>query len=54
MCEKCKEIDVQVARCERLSGYVTDKLFVDGLAELVKGYRENRLASCRGVISRHS
>lgn len=44
MCEKCKEIDVQIARCERLYGQVTDKLLLDGLVDMLKGYAAQKAA----------
>lgn len=43
MCDKCKELDAQIARCERLRGQVTDKLLLDGLIDLVKTYLAEKL-----------
>jgi hypothetical protein len=47
MCEKCKEIDIRIARFERLIDQTTDKIFLAGVAELLKIYfgRESRAAS---------
>jgi hypothetical protein len=36
MCEKCKEIDIHIARYERLKGQTTDKIFLAGVAEMLK------------------
>jgi len=44
MCEKCKVIDIHIARCTQLKDLVTDQLFVDGLVELLKGYLAEKLA----------
>ena len=44
MCEKCKAIDIHIARCTRLKDLVTDQLFVDGLVDLLKGYLAEKLA----------
>ena len=44
MCRKCKELDVQIVRCERLRDQVTDKLLLDGLIDLVKAHLADKLA----------
>jgi hypothetical protein len=44
MCDKCKAIDVHIVRCSRLKGQVTDKLLVDGLVDLLKGYAAEKNA----------
>jgi hypothetical protein len=44
MCEKCKAIDAQIATCERLKRQVTDKLLIDGLADLLKDYSAEKAA----------
>ena len=36
VCEKCKEIDIHIARYERLKGQTTDKIFLAGVAEMLK------------------
>lgn len=43
MCEKCKQIDVQIARCERLQSQITDKFFIDGLVGLIKGFLAEKI-----------
>ena len=44
MCDKCRELDVQIARCKRLHGQVSDKLLLDGLIDLVKTYLAEKVA----------
>lgn len=44
MCDKCRVIDVNIARCTRLRDQVTDKFFIDGLTDLVKSYSEAKAA----------
>lgn len=44
MCKKCKEIDVHIARCERLQGQVTDKFLIDGIVDLLKEYVAEKVA----------
>ena len=44
MCEKCKAIDINIARCTQLKELVTEQLFVDGLVDLLKGYLAEKLA----------
>jgi|HubBroStandDraft_6_1064221.scaffolds.fasta_scaffold2583540_1 hypothetical protein len=44
MCEKCKAIDAQIATCERLKHQVTDKLLIDGLANLLSDYSVEKAA----------
>ena len=44
MCEKCKEIDAHIARCELLRGQKTDVIFLAGLAEVLKNYLAEKIA----------
>jgi hypothetical protein len=44
MCEKCKEIDVHIARYESLKGQTTDKIFLAGVDELLRNYRIKKAA----------
>lgn len=38
MCEKCRTIDVNIARCTRLRDQLTDEFFIEGLTDLMKSY----------------
>ena len=51
MCNKCKQIDVQIARCERLQSQITDKFFIDGLVELVKSFVAEKTRLHRAATS---
>jgi hypothetical protein len=44
MCEKCKEIDANIVRCERLKSQTTDKIFLAGVAEILKNYLAEKVA----------
>jgi hypothetical protein len=44
MCEKCKEIDIRIARFERLIDQTTDKTFLAGVVELLKIYSAEKAA----------
>jgi hypothetical protein len=44
MCDMCKKLDFDIARCEDLKLRIEEPLFVDGLEALVQSYREEKLA----------
>ena len=44
MCEKCREIDVQIAHYESLRGQTTDKIFLAGVTEILKNYLAEKVA----------
>ena len=44
-CKPCaKEIDAHIARFERLKDQTTDKIFLAGVAELLKNYLAEKVA----------
>jgi hypothetical protein len=44
MCERCKEIDAQIAHFAQLQREKTDKVFLAGLAEVLKNYLAEKAA----------
>jgi hypothetical protein len=44
MCDKCKKLDFQIARCEDLRLRTEEPLFVEGLEALIESYRHERSA----------
>jgi hypothetical protein len=44
VCEKCSEIDLHIARYEGLKGQTTDRVFLAGVAEVLKNYRAEKAA----------
>lgn len=44
VCEKCREIDANIARCERLKVQAFDKVFLAGLDEVLRNYRADKIA----------
>lgn len=43
MCDKCKKLDFDIARCEDLKLCVKEQLFVEGLQALIESYRQEKL-----------
>jgi hypothetical protein len=43
MCEKCKDLDVHIARCERLKAEVRDEALAE-VADLLEDYRAEKAA----------
>lgn len=44
MCDKCKKLDFDIARCEDIKLRVKEPLFADGLQALIESYREEKSA----------
>jgi hypothetical protein len=44
VCEKCNEIDVQIAHYERLKGQTNDRVFLAGVVEVLKNYLADKVA----------
>lgn len=44
MCDKCKKLDFEIARCEQLKLRTVEPLFVEGLEALIESYRKERQA----------
>jgi hypothetical protein len=44
VCEKCREIDANIARYERLRALAFDEVFLAGLDEVVRNYRAEKIA----------
>jgi hypothetical protein len=44
MCNRCHELDVQIARYERLRSQVTDNRLIDGIVDMLKGYAAEKAA----------
>jgi hypothetical protein len=36
MCEKCDEIDLRIARYKYMASRITDRIALDGIAELIE------------------
>jgi hypothetical protein len=45
VCEKCSEIDLHIARYEGLKGQTTDRVFLAGVAEILKNYQAEKSRS---------
>jgi hypothetical protein len=44
VCEKCSEIDLHIARYEGLKGQTTDRVFLAGVAEILRNYLAEKVA----------
>ena len=49
MCDKCKELDFEIARCEQLKLRAKEPLFAEALEALLESYRKERLALHAGA-----
>ena len=51
MCDKCKKLDFDIARCEDIKLRVKEPFFTDGLQALIESYREEKSAlHAEGVV----
>ena len=53
MCDKCKELDFEIARCEQLKLRTKEQMFLEALEALVESYRKERLALHAGEFVSH-
>ena len=44
MCDQCKKLDFDIARCENLKPRIEEQFLVSGLDALIESYREEKLA----------
>jgi hypothetical protein len=44
MCEKCIELDKKIARYERILSAITDQIALDGIKELIKQMKAQKIA----------
>lgn len=53
MCDKCKKLNFDIARCEQLKRRTEEPLFIEGLDALIESYRKERLALHAGESASH-
>jgi hypothetical protein len=44
MCDKCAELDGQIVRCERIAGFINDRLTIDRIKGLVEQMKAQKVA----------
>ena len=50
MCDKCEELDFEIARCEQLKLRSKEPFLVDGLEALIESYRKEKAALHAGGV----